>query len=74
MRQCAKVYFQTNGDTEWVINSSNDVAGLTCGGTEQDSAGVKTYFLYYINGTSLQFGTSTADNVTSLDSETYTKQ
>ena len=59
---------------EWVINSANDIAGLTCGGTEQDSAGVKTYFLYYINGTSLQFGTSTADNVTSLDAETYTKQ
>jgi hypothetical protein len=59
---------------EWVINSANDIAGLTCGGTEKDSAGVKTYFLYYINGTSLQFGISTADNVTSLDSETYTKQ
>ena len=59
---------------EWVINSANDIAGLTCGGTEKDSAGVKTYFLYYINGTSLQFGTSTADNVTSVDAETYTKQ
>ena len=59
---------------EWVINSAKDIAGLTCGGTEQDSAGVKTYILYYINGTSLRFGTSTADNVTSLDSVTYTKQ
>ena len=59
---------------EWVINTAIDIAGLTCGGTEQDSAGVKTYILYYINGTSLQFGISTADNVTSLDSETYTKQ
>ena len=59
---------------EWVINSAQDVAGLTCGVTEQDSAGVKKYFLYYINGTSLQFGTSTADNVTSVDAQTYTKQ
>ena len=64
---------------EWVINTAIDMAGLTCGGTEQDSAGVKTYISYYIylgnpNGTSLQFGTSTADNVTSVDAETYTKQ
>ena len=59
---------------EWVINTAQDIAGLTCGASTQDSAGAKTYILYYINGTSLQFGTSTADNVKSLDSETYTKQ
>ena len=59
---------------EWVINSAQDIAGLTCGGTEKDSAGVKTYILYYINGTSLQFGTSTADDVTSVSSTVYTKQ
>ena len=59
---------------EWVINSAQDIAGLTCGGTEMGSAGVKTYILYYINGTSLQFGTSTADNVTSVSSTEYTKQ
>ena len=74
MRQCAKVYFQTNGDTEWVINSANDIAGLTCGASTQDLAGAKKYILYYINGTSLQFGTSTADNVTSVSSTVYTKQ
>jgi len=50
------------------------MAGLTCGGTEQDSAGVKTYISYYINGTSLQFGASSADNVTSVSSTEYTKQ
>ena len=59
---------------EWVINTAIDIAGLTCGGTEQDSAGVKTYILYYINGTSLQFGSSSADNVTSVSSTEYTKQ
>ena len=59
---------------EWVINTAIDIAGLTCDGTEQDSAGAKTYILYYINGTSLQFGTSTADNVTSVNSTVYTKQ
>ena len=59
---------------EWVINTAQDIAGLTCGASTQDSAGAKTYILYYINGTSLQFGTSTANNVTSLDAETYTKQ
>ena len=59
---------------EWVINSAKDIAGLTCGGTEQDSAGVKTYISYYINGTSLQFGSSSADNVTSVSSTEYTKQ
>ena len=64
----------SNCGKEWVINSAKDIAGLTCGGTEQDSAGVKTYILYYINGTSLQFGTSTADNVTSVNSTVYTKQ
>lgn len=58
----------------WTINTAIDIAGLTCGGTEQDSAGVKRYILYYISGTSLQFGTSTADDVTSVDSTTYTKQ
>ena len=61
-------------EKEWEINTAIDIAGLTCGGSEQDSAGLKTYFLYYINGTSLQFGTSSADNVTSLNAETYTKQ
>ena len=59
---------------EWVINTAKDIAGLTCGASKQDSAGVKTYILYYINGTSLQFGTSTADNVTSVSSTVYTKQ
>ena len=59
---------------EWVINSAQDIAGLTCGASTQDSAGVKTYFLYYINGTSLQFGISTANNVTSVSSTVYTKQ
>ena len=59
---------------EWVINTAQDIAGLTCGASTQDSAGVKTYFLYYINGTSLQFGTSTANNVTSVSSTVYTKQ
>ena len=59
---------------EWVINTAIDIAGLTCGASTQDSAGVKTYFLYYINGTSLQFGISTADNVTSVSSTVYTKQ
>ena len=59
---------------EWVINTAIDQAGLTCGGTEQDSAGVKTYISYYINGTSLQFGASSADNVTSVSSTEYTKQ
>ena len=59
---------------EWVINTAIDIAGLTCGGTVQDSAGVKTYILYYINGTSLQFGSSSADNVTSVSSTEYTKQ
>ena len=64
---------------EWVINTAIDMAGLTCGGTEQDSAGVKTYISYYIylgnpNGTSLQFGSSSADNVTSVSSTEYTKQ
>ena len=59
---------------EWVINTAQDIAGLTCGASTQDSAGAKTYILYYINGTSLQFGTSTADNVTSLSSTVYTKQ
>jgi hypothetical protein len=59
---------------EWVINTAQDIAGLTCGASTQDSAGVKTYILYYINGTSLQFGTSTADNVTSVSSTVYTKQ
>jgi len=59
---------------EWVINTAIDIAGLTCGASKQDSAGVKTYILYYINGTSLQFGTSTADNVTSVSSTVYTKQ
>ena len=59
---------------EWVINTAIDLAGLTCGGTVQDSAGVKTYILYYINGTSLQLRTSTADNVTSVSSAEYTKQ
>ena len=59
---------------EWVINTAIDIAGLTCGGTEQDSAGVKTYISYYINGTSLRFGSSSADNVTSLSSAEFTKQ
>jgi hypothetical protein len=59
---------------EWVINTAQDIAGLTCGASTQDSAGAKTYILYYINGTSLQFGTSTADNVTSVSSTVYTKQ
>jgi hypothetical protein len=59
---------------EWVINTAIDIAGLTCGASTQDSAGVKTYILYYINGTSLQFGISTADNVTSVSSTVYTKQ
>ena len=59
---------------EWVINTAQDIAGLTCGASTQDSAGVKTYILYYINGTSLQFGTSTANNVTSVSSTVYTKQ
>ena len=61
-------------EKEWEINTAIDIAGLTCSGSEEDSAGLKTYFLYYINGTSLQFGTSSADNVTSLYAETYTKQ
>ena len=59
---------------EWVVNTAIDIAGLTCGGTKQDSAGVKKYILYYINGTSLQFGSSSADNVTSVSSTEYTKQ
>ena len=59
---------------EWVINTAIDIAGLTCDNDLQDSAGVKTYILYYINGTSLQFGTSTADNVTSVGSTVFTKQ
>ena len=59
---------------DWVINTAIDIAGLTCGGTEKDSAGVKTYISYYINGTSLQFGASSADNVTSVSSTEYTKQ
>ena len=59
---------------EWDINTAIDIAGLTCGASTQDSAGAKTYILYYINGTSLQFGTSTANNVTSVSSTVYTKQ
>ena len=59
---------------EWVINTAQDIAGLTCGASTQDSTGAKTYILYYINGTSLQFGTSTADNVTSVSSTVFTKQ
>ena len=59
---------------EWVINTAQDIAGLTCGASTQDSAGAKTYILYYINGTSLQFGISTANNVTSVSSKVYTKQ
>ncbi|SVC17904.1 uncharacterized protein METZ01_LOCUS270758, partial [marine metagenome] len=58
----------------WTINTAIDIAGLTCGGTKQDSAGYKRYILYYISGTSLQIGVSTADDVTSVDSTTYTKQ
>jgi len=66
-------------EKEWVINTAIDLAGLTCDGTVQDSAGVKTYISYYIylgnpNGTSLQFGSSSADNVTSVSSTEYTKQ
>ena len=59
---------------EWVINTAIDIAGLTCDNSLQDSPGVKTYILYYINGTSLQFGQSTADNVTSVGSTVFTKQ
>ena len=59
---------------EWVVNTAIDIAGLKCGASTQDSAGAKTYILYYINGTSLQFGTSTADDVTSVSSTVYTKQ
>ena len=59
---------------EWVINTAIDIAGLTCDGTVKDLAGTKTYILYYINGTSVQFGTSAADDVTAIFSTVYTKQ
>ena len=63
------------GYDDWVINTTKDVTGKTCGATTFDNKGTEGYSISKLVGTSLNvsswYTTNIADSVTTI---TYTKQ
>ena len=71
MRQCAKVYFQSNGDTKW---SEKSTAGLTCNGEEIAAVGESSYSIWYISGNNMQNSNGTSDYPTTIGTNVHVKQ
>ena len=62
------------GKTDWAINTTKDITGLTCDDEAKDSAGDVSYVLFYLDGSSLKITNSSTAYPTSVGSTVYTKQ
>ena len=66
------------GETDWVLNTAQSIAGKTCGSTAQWSSNITIYGMYILDGSkfmpSWTSSSSYPDNVSSDTSNTYVKQ
>ncbi len=65
------------GETDWVLNTAQDVAGKTCGSNVQWNTNITIYGLYLLDGSKLFLNYSSSsypDSVDIGDNDTLTKQ
>ena len=65
------------GETDWVLNTAQDVAGKTCQSTTQWNTNITIYGVYALDGSKLYFGLSSGSYPSAVDADdndTLTKQ
>ena len=65
------------GETDWVLNTAQSIAGKTCGSTAQWSSNITIYGMYILDGSKLfmdLYSGSYPSSVYSSDNDTLTKQ
>ena len=65
------------GETDWVLNTAQSIAGKTCGSTAMWSSNITIYGMYILDGSKLFMGLSSGSypsTVNTSDNETLTKQ
>ena len=65
------------GETDWVLNTAQSIAGKTCGSTTQWSSNITIYGMYILDGSKLfmdLYSGSYPSSVYSTDNDTLTKQ
>ena len=74
------IWVNTNsfcGETDWVLNTAQSIAGKTCGSTAQWSSNITTYGMYILDGSKLFMDLNSGSypsGVYSTDNDTLTKQ
>jgi hypothetical protein len=65
------------GETDWVLNTAQSIAGKTCGSEDHWNTNITIYGLYLLDGNKLFFNYSSSSypsGVDAGDNDTYTKQ
>ena len=65
------------GETDWVLNTAQSIAGKTCGSDTQWNTNITIYGAYALDGSKLSMGLSSGSypsTVNLSDNESYTKQ